>query len=518
MALLGPEGSNHVLPRASAFTLGGVAFGPWQLDIAAQCLWRGGVSQALTPFQFAALHLLVTHAGEIVTKQTLMESVWRDVAVGDNSVERMMSDIRTLLDPADRRHYIQTLPRRGYVFGAETRPIEPASQADVEALLAPYRACLEGRLALETLTRTEILRARDIYQFLVTQYPARATYRVGLAMACTLIYESTRADPAPDRASLAVAEVNARMACELSPRSAEASATLGVILERLGDWIGAIGALQRACTLEPDNWLHFCRLAVVSWGQARQRHARRVLSQCPGFAMAHWLIASVFVARHRLAEAEAEIDAGLKSLVAEAAGTSVRFLSVALYYVKGLLCLARGAIDEALAALDAELALEHLGHFYARECCANVWYVKGVCFLQRGDVGAARDAFTEALDRVPQHPLAMAGMEIVERRHGCAAARPHGAAIPGLQGGTAARLHGAEPPAASLRFEREMANAALLVDAGDVPGAVAILLAALRNAPPGNSGWWIPLDPLLRVWEQPDAWEPVLNELKTRAL
>jgi DNA-binding winged helix-turn-helix (wHTH) protein len=57
----------------------------------------------LTPLQFAALHLLVTRAGTIVSKDTLLKTVWGEVAVGDNSVERTMSDVRMLLDHTDRR-------------------------------------------------------------------------------------------------------------------------------------------------------------------------------------------------------------------------------------------------------------------------------------------------------------------------------------------------------------------------------------------------------------------------------
>src|SRR5690606_28141057 len=118
-----------------------------------------------------------------------------------------------------------------------------------------------------------------------------------------------------------------------------------------------------------------------------------------------------------------------------------------------------------------------------------------VCFLRRGELVAARAAFLEALARVPQHPLAMVGMEIVGRPGGGKAgrrledgeaerleARERGSMEgDGTVGAALVTVRDAEPPAASLRFEREMARAALLVDAGDVPGAVAILLAALRN-------------------------------------
>lgn len=377
MTPLVPEGSTPVSPRASSFTLGGVAFGPWQLDIAAQSLWRQGVCLQLTPLQFAVLQLLTANAGSVVSKQTLLTKVWGDVAVGDNSIERLMSDLRMILDADDRRQYIQTMTRRGYVFVAPVRRIEPPAQVEVESLLEPYRACLEGRVALQTLTREEILRARGIYQNLATQYPDRAAYHGGLAMACALVFESTRADVNPDIETLTVALSHARTACQLNPAVAEPFATLGFILERVGDRSGAIGALERACALEPENWLHNYRLAAVSWGQARHRAARSVLQQCPGFPMAHLLVATVLVARQRCVDAEAEVDAGIKAL-RDGETDGAQFLSVAVYYLKGLLCLSRGAVDDALAAFDAELALEGRGHFYARECCANVWYAKGV--------------------------------------------------------------------------------------------------------------------------------------------
>jgi len=497
---------------AASFSAGGVAFDPWQLDIAERCLWRRGTAHPLTPLQFAVLHLLVTNAGTPVSKQTLLRKVWGGVAVGDNSIERLMSDLRTLLDPDDRQKYIRTVPRLGYMFGAATSPIDADdTDFDVETLLEPFRACFEGRAALETLTRNEVLRARDIFERLTTQYPDRATYRLGLAIACVLSYESTRADPYPDRESLTMAAKSARKAIQLSPRSAEASATLGVTLERLGDRVGAIVALQRACSLEPDNWLHFCRLAAACWGEARLRAARRTLRLFAGFPMALWLAATVFVARNERGDAEREIDAALKS-PRTSATEPARFLAVAIFYLKGLLCLARGAIDDALTAFDAELALETRGHFYARECCANVWYAKGGCFLRRGDLVAARDAFMRALDRVAEHPLAMAGLLIVERREGI------GHLLVSPSSSLVAALNAPRGDGQALKFEHEMARAALLVEAGDVPGAVALLLAAIASAPAGNSGWLISLDPLLGVWEHPDAWEPVLQAIKERAL
>ena len=69
----------------------------------------------------------------------------------------------------------------------------------------------------------------------------------------------------------------------------------------------------------------------------------------------------------------------------------------------------------------------------------------------------------------------------------------------------------------SLAFERAIAHAALRNDDGDRAGAVEVIATTLRTAPPGNAGWLIPVDPLLRVWESRDDWAPVLATLRARA-
>lgn len=63
-----------------------------------------------------------------------------------------------------------------------------------------------------------------------------------------------------------------------------------------------------------------------------------------------------------------------------------------------------------------------------------------------------------------------------------------------------------------------LARAALLVAAGNTPGAVSLVAAALDAAPPGNAGWLIPTDPLLGVPRDHDAWRAVLSRLRRRAL
>jgi DNA-binding response OmpR family regulator len=50
-------------------------FGPFRLDLRNACLWRGVEIVPLPPTAFALLHYLVTHAGQLVTKDELFEAI-----------------------------------------------------------------------------------------------------------------------------------------------------------------------------------------------------------------------------------------------------------------------------------------------------------------------------------------------------------------------------------------------------------------------------------------------------------
>jgi tetratricopeptide (TPR) repeat protein len=308
-----------------------------------------------------------------------------------------------------------------------------------------------------------------------------------------LQYETTRAELTPDTDALRVAATAAHEACRLNPDLAEAWATLGFVLERLDDRVGALAALQRAVSLEPDNWLHLFRQSAGSWGEPRYRNARRTLALYPGFPLAHVLAASVKIARNLLDEAAREMAAAVATMKTDTRESS-RFSPVAVHWLTGLLCLARGEDDEAKEWFERELALEHHGHLYAKECCANTWYAIGALHLRRGNAADAMAAFQEAIARVPRHPMAHAGLAIASGETG----RPEGRPVqPGV--------------------DAAIANAALLVADGDSPAAAGLVAEALAAAPPGNAGWLIPIDPLLGVRHAPNAWAHVLQILRDRA-
>jgi DNA-binding winged helix-turn-helix (wHTH) protein len=477
------------------------SFDNFAVDAAARRVTRAGERVAIPDRHIGVLLYLLAHAGTVVSKDQLIASAWDGLAVTDNSLEQAISGLRRVLgDSRDGTPYIQTIPRQGYRFNAiVTRTTARASDDSLDALLAPHRAWMEGRAALETLEAEQIVRARGVFEGVLRSAPDQASAHVGLANACIMQFEMTRADESPDTAALTMAAQHAREACRLGQDYGEAWATLGFVLDRTGQHTDALAASRRAVTLEGDNWRHHLRLAYVSWGEERLREARRTLALLPGFPLAHFLSATVHVARQAFDEAERELDTGIASQASEQTAPS-RFSSVALHWLRGLLYLARGDEPRALASLERELSFESSGHLYARECCANTWYAIGALHARKQRQAEAVAAFQQALTRVAKHPLAHLGLGVLKA----------GAPMPSAVAASA-------PAGAASSFEAAIGQAAVLVMSGDPQDAMRLVEHALSVAPPGNAGWLLPVEPLLNVASAPDMWAPALARLRTRA-
>jgi DNA-binding winged helix-turn-helix (wHTH) protein/cytochrome c-type biogenesis protein CcmH/NrfG len=502
---------NPAVPRSDAF-----AFGPFELDTRHRRLIRDGEPVALSQRQFDLLCTLVSRAGEVLSKDQLIEVAWRDVAVSDNSLEQAISGLRRLLadrssdggvKPSRSGDYIETEARRGYRFAAPvTRIVTRETDAALDALLAPHRAWIEGRAALETLERDRIRHAREVFEGVLQRVPEQAPVHVGLANACAMQFEMTRADLAPDLAALERAAHHAREACRLDPDYGEAWATLGFVLDRTGQHADAVAAGRRSVALEPDNWRHHLRLAYHTWGEERLRAARRTLALLPDFPLGHWLAATVHVARGSVSEAVRELDAGIAVLEIEA-GTPPRFSAVALHWLRGLIHLAEGDEKQALESFNRELAAEASGNLYARECCANTWYAIGALHFWRGRFEEARKAFESAVDRVTVHPLARVGLAVLSES----------AVDCGVTSAGHAR--------ASLFDVALCRAAAILMEPRTTPEppiaaafrAARIVDDALVETAAPSAGWLLPVEPLLRVRTAPEAWAPVLGRLRARA-
>ena len=120
-----------------------------RLDPARRQLTHGGKPVALFPRCLDALVLLVEHRGELLDKDFLLGALWPDVVVDENSLAKVISDIRRALGETRDVGCIETVPRRGYRFTARVE----VSRGDDAAPVASAGA-REGirRLAVLPLT------------------------------------------------------------------------------------------------------------------------------------------------------------------------------------------------------------------------------------------------------------------------------------------------------------------------------------------------------------------------------
>ncbi len=93
-----------------------MVFGPYRLDPRGRSLFRGEEAVSFSPYGFEALHLLLRRPNQVTSKDALITSVWKGVAVGDNSAEKVVSKLCRHLDAGDLNRYIRTVPRQGYQF------------------------------------------------------------------------------------------------------------------------------------------------------------------------------------------------------------------------------------------------------------------------------------------------------------------------------------------------------------------------------------------------------------------
>lgn len=124
-----------------------VLFGPFRFDLSDRTLTRDGQEIRLPPRALLILAHLLERPNRIVSKQELIDAVWKDAFVGETSLTEAVGVLRQALDDAASESvYIQTVHRRGYRFVAQLRV-----EAQTTPALAPVPA-VEPAPATETTT------------------------------------------------------------------------------------------------------------------------------------------------------------------------------------------------------------------------------------------------------------------------------------------------------------------------------------------------------------------------------
>ena len=492
-------------------------FPPFAIDGERHVLAKDGVDQPLSPHLVDILRYLAEQHGTLVSKEGLLDRFWANVHVTENTLTRAVADIRKALgdDPRSPR-FIQTVARRGYRFVAPiTREAGRDASADDREPAAPtadddaFRALVKGRLSLEALDAARLPEAIRGFERAVAATPDYAPAHAGLASACFLHYEQQRAENAPDRGPLVRAREHARRACALDPTLGEAWGTLGFVLTAAGEVEEARAAARKATQLEPSNWRHQFRLGIATWGEERLRAVDRTLGLLPDFAPARFLAVMVFVARQALQPALEAAFAGAAAQSRQQPGDGTMFPAVGLHWLHGLLLLRNQQRGAALHALTREIDAASDARIYGAEFRVNALVAAGFAHLEADDATGAVEAFRWALERYPRNGRALVGLSRALAKTSAAdevrtLRLRIDASIEELRrGGRAA--------------EAALVHAAGCAARGEIDLGCAVLQQLLDAAPPGQTGWLIPIDPALAPLRAHPAFAALLTRLAARA-
>lgn len=291
-------------------------FGSFRFEPEESRLLRDGRPVPLAPQALETLLALIERTGSLITKQELMERVWPDRFVEENSLAKCVSELRKALgDCRTRPRYIETVARRGYRFVAPLSesggvpappprlegapagdPIVVRVTVELAAGVAGDPGALGDRVAERiaenvaaalrvrgSRERRELLRhsTRDVhayrlyrearchvlrytldswrksaacYEQAIAQDPSYALAHADLAISSVLA--SVYFTSAPEVKTRARAA--ARRALSIDPGLAEAHLADALVRSFLDwDWDGAESAFHQALALDPrQSWSH----------------------------------------------------------------------------------------------------------------------------------------------------------------------------------------------------------------------------------------------------------------------
>lgn len=106
----------------------GYVFDEFMLDLDRGCLWRAGREIKLRYKSFEALKYLVERSGRLVSKEEMLQALWPEAFVTDDSLVQCLIEVRRALGD-DAHRYVKTIPRRGYLFDAPVRDFDSLATA-----------------------------------------------------------------------------------------------------------------------------------------------------------------------------------------------------------------------------------------------------------------------------------------------------------------------------------------------------------------------------------------------------
>ena len=114
-------------------------FAGYTLDLIRGCLLQEGQEVKLRPKSFELLRYLVERGGRLVGRAELMQAIWPDTFVSEESLAQCLMEVRRALKD-DSQRLVKTVPRRGYIFITEVGG--PAAPAPPAVIRRPNRTAV----------------------------------------------------------------------------------------------------------------------------------------------------------------------------------------------------------------------------------------------------------------------------------------------------------------------------------------------------------------------------------------
>ena len=215
--------------------LRGFTFGGFVLDLARGALLHDGSEVRLRAKSLDVLAYLVRHPGRLVAKRELMEAVWADVAVTDDSLVQCLVEIRRAL--GDDQAWIHTSRGRGYRFDGDVRPLlvsgeaPAATSTDGSAVPAPMPVAAGSAVVAASQARAwgaavAVVAVVSLSAATWAVWGRATTPAPRTAEAARAFAEGMRSANRPNRESLASAVDAFERAIALDPSFAPAHAAL----------------------------------------------------------------------------------------------------------------------------------------------------------------------------------------------------------------------------------------------------------------------------------------------------
>jgi DNA-binding winged helix-turn-helix (wHTH) protein/cytochrome c-type biogenesis protein CcmH/NrfG len=411
-------------------SVGLIRFGAFELHLETGELRRKGRAVKLSPKPLQLLVLLARSPGRLVTREAIRRALWGPDTFVDfeHALNFCVREVREALgDSARKPRFIETLPRRGYRFLAQTTEvpleIKPADAASEATQLEAYACYTRARKSLGMAAKGALEEAWQDFERALALNPDYALAHSGLGAVYGLRSLNRRN---PDE--LGAAQAHLERALALDPELAEPYPWLCYILMRQNQLARALEAGHRGVELQPDlvqahYFLGLAYLVAGETGHARYNDATRHLLNAtradPHWQPAWFVLSYAALLTGRYAEAEAYASR-LVEMNRTPKGMPFLGGEIVLASVK----LRRGEPDAARAfALDFLERTASSDHMYRDGMSAAAACVLGDVELRHGKPAGALAAYRRAWHTLQEHPRIMAyGRISVRAQSGLAAA------------------------------------------------------------------------------------------------